>query len=197
MIVRSDNGAATAVQNIVGDGSLVALAHRARMRHFSAAAIWGSTLISAADQSRFFLRLGRLLPRRHRAYALRLLASVVPEQRWGIATLRFPGWRLHFKGGWGSGSGAVDHQVALLRHRGGLRVALAVLTRGSPSAAYARETQRGVAARLLRRLRPRAERWRRKGRSGVRRFWGTVSTKVVEPRRVGLRQAPGASRAAE
>ena len=46
---------------------------------------------------------------------MRLLGSIVRSQRWGIARVRPPGWALYFKGGWGSGSGAVDHQVALLR----------------------------------------------------------------------------------
>ena len=160
MIRRSDNGAASTVLGLIGEGLVVGLARRARMRCFAPSLpFWGNSTICAADQSRFFLRLERLLPRRHRRYALNLLASIVPSQRWGIGSLRFPGWRLHYKGGWGSGSGASEHQVALLRS-GDERIAVAILTTGSPDAAYARETQRGVAARLLRRLRrPRAELW--------------------------------------
>jgi hypothetical protein len=60
-----------------------------------------------------------------------------------------PGWRKHFKGGWGSGSGAVDHQVVRLEGRGDNRIGLAVLTTGSPSHHYAKRTLRGVFARLL------------------------------------------------
>jgi hypothetical protein len=45
----------------------------------------------------------------------------------------------------------VDHQVALLR-RGQRRVSVAILTTSSPSHAYAKETLRGAAARLLRGL---------------------------------------------
>ena len=162
MIRRSDDGAASTVLGLVGQEAVVALAGRADMRCFAPSLpYWGNSTTCAADQSRSFLRLERLLPRRHRAYALRLLATVVPSQRWGIASLRFPGWQLHFKGGWGSGSGASDHQAALLRN-GKERVAVSILTTGSPSAAYARATQRGVAARLLRRLRPRGEAWRRR-----------------------------------
>ena len=58
------------------------------------------------------------------------------------------GWRLHFKGGWGSGTGAVDHQVGLLRH-GRHRVAIAVLTVGNPSHAYGTATLEGMGRRLL------------------------------------------------
>jgi hypothetical protein len=59
---------------------------------------------------------------------------------------------VYFKGGWGSGRGLVDHQVALLR-RGRERVSVAVLTSGSPGHRYATETLRGVFERLLRPLR--------------------------------------------
>lgn len=166
MIRWSDNGSASTVLGLVGQDRVVALARRAGMRRFTPSLpIWGNSLICASDQSRFFLRIERLLPRRHRHYALGLLASVVRSQRWGIASLRFPGWRLHFKGGWGSGGGSQENQVALLR-RDDERIALAVLTDGSPGAAYARRSQRGVAARLLDRVRrPGRERWRRQPRS--------------------------------
>jgi beta-lactamase class A len=153
MVRWSDDVAATRVRNIVGNGALTRLARVARMRSFAVAPLWGMSLMNAADGARFFLRLPRLVPRRHRDSALRLLRSIVPSQRWGIGRERPRGWALYFKGGWGSGSGAVDHQVALLR-RGRRRVSVAILTTGSPSHAYAVETLRGVAARLLRRLTP-------------------------------------------
>ena len=84
---------------------------------------------------------------------MRLLNRIVRSQRWGIARARPQGWALYFKGGWGDGDGEVDHQVALLR-RGGQRVAVAIMTTANPSHAYGKETLRGVAARLLRDLRP-------------------------------------------
>ena len=62
---------------------------------------------------------------------------------------------MHLKGGRGSGTGAVDHQVVLLRGPGGGRVALAVMTTNSPDHAYGKRTLRGVFERLLRDL-PRA-----------------------------------------
>ncbi len=151
MIRWSDNGAATRVRDIVGNDALVRLARRVGMRAFTPAAIWGLSRIDAADQALFFLQVDRHVPSRHRGYALKLLSSIVPSQRWGIARVRPPGWALYFKGGWGSGSGAVDHQVALLR-RGTRRVSVAILTTNSPNHAYGKQTLRGVAARLLRGL---------------------------------------------
>ena len=153
MIRRSDNRAAATVLGMIGEGSVVGLARRARMRCFAPAfPIWGDSTTCAADQTRFFLRLERLLPKRHRDYAMRLLATIVPAQRWGIGSLHPPGWTIHFKGGWGSGTGEAEHQVALLR-RGDERISVAVFTTGNPSAAYGRKTQRGVAARLLDQIR--------------------------------------------
>jgi hypothetical protein len=156
MIRRSDNAAASQVCNIVGTGGLARLARRAHMRRFHPTRPWGLSTIDVADQTRFFLHIDRHLPWRHRRYALRLLGSVVPAQRWGIARVRPRGWALYFKGGWGSGTGWVDHQVALLR-RGRRRLSVAILITSSPSHAYGNETLRGVAARLLRGLTPRSE----------------------------------------
>jgi hypothetical protein len=156
MVRWSDNVAATRVRDAVGNGGLVRLARRTGMRRFRPAAIWGLSRIDAADQTGFFLHLDRFVPRRHRRFALRLLGSIVPSQRWGIARVPRPGWALYFKGGWGSGTGAVDHQAALLR-RGKRRFAVAVLTTSSPGHAYGKETLRGVSARLLRGLDPASE----------------------------------------
>jgi len=152
MIRRSDNTTASVIRNIVGNRGLRRLARRVGMRRFTPVAHpWGSSLVNAADQTRFFLHLDRYVVERHRSRALRLLSSIVPSQRWGVARVAPRGWELHFKGGWGSGSGAVDHQVALLR-RGRLRVSVAVMTTANGSHAYGKATLRGVFQRLFRGL---------------------------------------------
>jgi hypothetical protein len=154
MIRRSDNATAGTVLRTVGSRRLYRLAARAGMLDFSFAwPVWGLSTTSAHDQARFFFRIDELVPRRHRGYALWLLAHIVPSQRWGIPPARPPGWRIHFKGGWGSGTGWVTHQSALLR-KDGRRLALSVLTRSNPSHSYGTQTIRGVAARLLARPLP-------------------------------------------
>jgi hypothetical protein len=153
MIRRSDNYAATAVRNIVGRARIERLARRARMRDFRYSAVWGLSRTSPRDQARFMYRLERYIPRRHRDFALRQLAHVVGWQRWGIGKVEPSGWALYFKGGWGGGTGWMDHQVALLK-RNSLRMSLAVFTSFDPSHAYGKQTLRGVAARLLRGLPP-------------------------------------------
>ena len=149
MITRSDNTAASEVRNIVGNGSLVALAHRVRMTHFATNPIWGLTQITARDQTKFFLHLETYVARLHRGFALGLLASIIPAQRWGVGEVAPKGWKLYFKGGWGYGTGLVDHQVALFV-RGCARVSIAVLTLDDGSHAYGKATLRGIFARLLR-----------------------------------------------
>jgi Beta-lactamase enzyme family len=155
MIRASDNAAAAEVAAIVSD-RVERVARAAQMRDFEW--VWepgwigGQSQISARDQARFFLRYPRYLPKRHRRFARRLLASIVPWQRWGIADARPPGWRIYFKGGWGiadDGVGVVNHQIAFLE-RGDCRIALAILTEHNPSTADGAETQRGLAKRLLR-----------------------------------------------
>ncbi len=152
MIRRSDNDAATDVLEFVGAARVRATARRVGMRRFRLnPLVWGGSRIDASDQTRFFLHFEAHVVARHRPTAMHLLRTVVPSQRWGVARVRPDGWRLYFKGGWGAGTGLVDHQVALLRH-GTDRVAVAVLTTGNPNHAYGQQTLRGMFARLLRGL---------------------------------------------
>ena len=152
MIRVSDNRAADTVHARVGLPALTALAQRAGMRHFSAHPVWGGSLITADDQVRFFRRIDRLVPERHREYAMGLLRGITGGQRWGMPEALPKGWRIAFKGGWGRGvTRQVTHQAALLT-RGRERLAVAVLTADNPSTQYGAETIRGVTQRLLRGL---------------------------------------------
>jgi hypothetical protein len=152
MIRRSDNRDASTVVVRLGAATIDRAAHRAGMRRFHLdRAIWGRSLITAREQSRFFLHIDALLPPRHRAWAMELLRTVVPKQRWGIGQVTPPGWTAYFKGGWGSGIGLVDHQVALLI-RGQERVSVAVLTITDGTHGAGKATLRGVFSRLLRGL---------------------------------------------
>jgi hypothetical protein len=155
MIRRSDNAAASRVRDFVGNGALEHLADRVGMGRFASTPIWGDTQITAAGQSKLFLRIDRYVVRRHRATAMRLLRTVIGPQRWGIAQASHPGWILYFKGGWGD-YGEVDHQVALLR-RGSRRIAVAILMTGFPSHDYGKQTLEGIARRLLHGLGPHSQ----------------------------------------
>jgi hypothetical protein len=148
MIRRSDSVAATEVRNIVGRARVERVARIVGMRDFRYADVWGLSRTSPRDQARFMYRLDSYIPKEHRPYARYLLSHIVRSQRWGIGRVAPRGWSLFFKGGWGSGSGRVDHQVALLEH-GRERVALAIFTQFDPDHSYGKRTLRGVAARLL------------------------------------------------
>ena len=152
MIRVSDNGSADAAYRWVGDTGLVAVGKAGGMHDLVVpGGHWGNVQFSAADQARLFLRIDRLIPRRSRAYALRLLSSIVSYQRWGFSRFSLRrGWHTYFKGGWRqTGLGSLVHEAALFE-RGGRRFSLAVLTDGNPSHDYGTETLRGVAHRLFR-----------------------------------------------
>ena len=152
MIRRSDNFAATVVRDRVGQARIERVARIAGMRDFRYHDVWGMSRTSPRDQARFMYRVWSYIPGEHRPYARHLLSHVVAWQRWGVGRVAPEGWRLYFKGGWGSGTGLVDHQVALLTH-GRRRVAVAVFTQLDPDHGYGKQTLRGVFARLLRGLR--------------------------------------------
>lgn len=151
MIRRSANTPATTIRDRLGRAPIERLARRAGMRHFSWNESWGHCRTSARDHAYFMRRLRRLVPERHWPFARHQLASIVRYQRWGIGQVDLRGWKLYFKGGWGDGSGEVDHQVALLR-RDGRRIGVGILTEGNPSHDYGKRTLEGIARRLLRGL---------------------------------------------
>ena len=146
MITASDNKAAHTLYETIGDAGLQAVGKAARMTHLGLVGAVFETRITAADQARFFLRIDRLVPKRHRAYARAAArrdhrpAAVGDRARRAIPPLP-----IFFKGGWRKG---ITHQVALLE-RNGSRVALAVLTTGEPTLAYGQATLAGVATRAL------------------------------------------------
>ena len=163
MITVSDNDAASAVYARVGDAAMQEVATAAGMRDFEVTpGYWGGAQVTAGDLAGFFYELDRNLPARFRAYGKRLLASVTSSQRWGIPAGAGGDWRVYFKGGWRppattETSGPVTHQAALLVHRSGQRVAIAVLSDQSPGTSSF-GTLEGITARLLAED-PRTRRW--------------------------------------
>lgn len=146
MIHRSSNKTARRLFARYGSLGLERVAQLAGMRYFDSRGTLFEGTICGRDQTRFFLRMNGLIPRRHRAYARGLLSGIKRSQRWGIppaATAH--GLRVFFKGGWRAG---ITHQVALLERTKRRRIALAVLTR-SPNRPYGIATIAGVTRRLL------------------------------------------------
>lgn len=150
MICVSDNAAATRTYDMIGDPVLRDVARRSGMQRYDVHGHWANSQITAADQARFFARFERLVPARHRAFAMQQLASVTHGQRWGVPESIPENDRVWFKGGWrGTGRGQLVHQAALVDHDGA-RWSVAILTDGNPSHAYGVQTVRGIAERLFR-----------------------------------------------
>ena len=148
MITRSANEPATRIANMLGPGPIYKLARDAEMEHFRYARPWGNSTVNAAEQAYFMYKLEKFIPQRHEGYARYLLAHITESQRWGIGEVSKPNWKFFFKGGWGTGTGAVCHQVAFIE-RGDMRIAVAVMITNSPSHSYATETLEGMFERLL------------------------------------------------
>lgn len=151
MIRRSANEPASELVARYGARHVEWVARRGGMRRFRLRSPWGSSEVTARDLTRFALAMEDLMPARHRSYGMELLRTVVPSQRWGVAARPPSGWTLYFKSGWGSGTGRVDTQVALLE-RGNDRVAVAMLATAQGDHTYGRRTLGGIARRLLAKL---------------------------------------------
>ena len=147
MIYVSGNRAASQVHRLVGDAGLADVARAARMRSVTLNGTWSEVGITAGDVARFFRRLDRITPRRHRAYARRLLSTIVARQSWGIPAIARPlGYRVFFKGGWRRG---VVNQAALLETGDGRRLSIAILTDGQPRFRTGTRAIERLAARFL------------------------------------------------
>lgn len=151
MIRRSDNPPADRIDAMLGRTPIERLADDAGMKGFRWHDTWGLSRSTPRDQALFMRTLQQYIPDRHWDYARNLLTSITPSQRWGIGRVKLRGWHLRFKGGWGSGTGLVNHQVVLLS-KDGRRIGLAVFTEESPSHDYGKQTLKGVFRILLRDL---------------------------------------------
>ena len=154
MIRRSDNAAASQVCNIVGTAGLARLARRVRHAPLPRRRRpWGLSTIDVADQTRFFLRIDRRVPRRHRATRCGCSArSCRPSAGASPACARAAGRSTSRAAGAPAPAGPTTRWRCCAAAR--RRLSVAILITSSPSHAYGKETLRGVAARLLRGLRP-------------------------------------------
>jgi hypothetical protein len=149
MITISDNAAADEIYYRVGDDGLYDVAKKSGMKDFDVSGYWANAQISAVDMARFMRRLGTNMTGPDAGWARKLLASIAPEQRWGVPESIGPAWKVHFKGGWrATGLGEMVHQVALLRHPNGTVSSVAILSDGQPSQGDAIDDIRQIAAIL-------------------------------------------------
>jgi Beta-lactamase enzyme family len=105
MITESDNDAASALWNDTGRYWLQRFLNLAKMSSttLGPGGYWGLTLITARDeltQLRLLTTANKILSTTRRRYELRLMAHVIPAQRWGVPAGAPAAVTVHVKNGW-------------------------------------------------------------------------------------------------
>jgi Beta-lactamase enzyme family len=150
MITVSSNSAASTLWKEVGRRNLQQFLDLARMSHttLGQGGFWGLTKVVAHDEL-LLLRVltvkNDVLDKPSRAYALKLMAEVIPAQRWGVPAGAPTSVRVHVKNGWLpypvlwiiNSIGAFTSQHRTYR--------IVVLTRDNPSMLYGVDTVQAVA----------------------------------------------------
>jgi Beta-lactamase enzyme family len=157
MITQSDNDAATALWNEVGMARLQSFLTAAGMSHTDLpdSGFWGLTEVNAHDELlllRLLVTKNKVLDGASRAYALNLMAQVIPSQRWGAPAGAPANVTVHVKNGWLPDPALwVINSIGDFTHRGGA-YSIAILTRDNPSMAYGVSTVASVASPINRGL---------------------------------------------
>jgi hypothetical protein len=105
MITKSDNGAASTLWARLGRSYLQHFLNLAGMREtiLGPGGAWGLTQVTAHDEMlllRLLLAPNTVLSSNSRAYALGLMAQVIPSQRWGVPAGAPTTVTVHVKNGW-------------------------------------------------------------------------------------------------
>ncbi len=153
MITRSDNHAATALYNDVGLHSLERFLDLAGMDQtvLRRDGFWGLTRITAHDEMillQHLLNANTVLTTGQRHYELRLMANVIPAQRWGVPAGAPDNFTVHVKNGWAplptAGSPWWINSIGCLTHLN-RNYSIVVLTEGNPDMSYGVTTVEDVA----------------------------------------------------
>jgi hypothetical protein len=158
MITESSNAAADALWAEVGQAGLSDFLAAAGMTRteLGPGGYWGLTEVNPHDEMlllRLLITPNRVLDRRSRDCALRLMAAVTPDQRWGVTAGAAAGVTAHLKNGWlpDPDLWVINSIGDFTRARGG-DYSIAVLTMDNPSMDYGVTTVEAVAAVINRAL---------------------------------------------
>jgi hypothetical protein len=160
MITKSDNSAASALWAELGRNYLQHFLNLAGMKrtYLGPGGYWGLTQITASDEVlllRLLLSANSVLNSGSRNYALGLMASVIPSQRWGVAAGAPTRLAAHIKNGWlprATHQWRI-HSIGIFTGRG-VGYSIVVLTQDDPSMAYGIATIEAIARVIHRDLNP-------------------------------------------
>jgi beta-lactamase class A len=159
MITLSDNDAASDLWAELGRSYLQHFLDVAGMRHtwLGPGGDWGLTQITANDQVallRLLLYGNAVLDPASRSYALKLMAEVIPAQRWGVPAGAPAGLTVHVKNGWLplATHGWRIHSIGCFTGHGN-SYSIVVLTQDNPTMAYGVATVEAIAEAVNRDLR--------------------------------------------
>jgi hypothetical protein len=166
MITQSDNSAASALWAHVGRGRLRYFLGRAGMKQtqLGPGGYWGLTQITAHDElllMNLLMYPNTVLDAASRAFALNLMAQVIPAQRWGVPAGAPADLTVHVKNGWLplATHGWRIHSIGCFTgHQRGYSIV--VLTQDNPTMAYGITTIERVAQVIHRQLNPAATAFR-------------------------------------
>jgi beta-lactamase class A len=164
MITQSDNAAATELWNELGLTFMQHFLNLAGMKQTKLNAAWGLTLITAHDELVLLGLLSKpnkVLDNGARAYALGLMAKVIPSQRWGVPAGAPASVTVHVKNGWLPYPGSLWEINSLGIFTGNKNTGsknrvymIVMLTYGNPSMAYGINTIENAAEVIHRLLNP-------------------------------------------
>lgn len=162
MITRSDNSAASALWAELGHAYLQHFLNLAGMKQTSLGpgGYWGLTQVTAHDEMlllRLLLSGNAVLDTPSRAYALSLMAQVIPSQRWGVPAGAPANVTVHVKNGWlpRATHGWRIHSIGGFTWSGGW-YSIVVLTQDNPTMAYGITTIQAIAQAIHHTLHPAA-----------------------------------------
>lgn len=162
MITRSDNSAASALWAELGHSYLQHFLNLAGMKQtvLGPDGYWGLTQITAFDQIkllRLLLGPNSVLDASSRAYALRLMAQVIPSQRWGVPAGAPTSLTVHVKNGWlpRATHGWRINSIGCFTGPGG-GYSIVVLTQDNPTMSYGIRTIEAIARAINHDLNPHA-----------------------------------------
>ena len=151
MITESDNNAATTLWDDVGRPGLQRFLTAAQMTHtvLGPDDYWGVTEVDAHDEMvllRLLVTPNKVLDRSSRAYALKLMAEVIPSQRWGVPAGAPADVTVHVKNGWLPDPTLWDiNSIGDFTNHSGA-YSIAILTRDNPTMNYGVDTIERIAS---------------------------------------------------